>query len=68
MDDVVGGIPSHFRGALWKVASGAQTYLAQQEFKQYYHTLAYDTEDYPNPCFYQIEIDIKRTFPEDVFF
>jgi hypothetical protein len=21
--------------------------------------------DYPNPCFHQIEMDLKRTFPED---
>lgn len=30
--------------------------------------MVYETPDYPNPCFYQIEMDIKRTFPEDEFF
>lgn len=65
---MINGIPIHLRGRLWKVCSGAQSYIAQEEFKTYYHTLVFEMPDYPNPCFYQIEIDIKRTFPEDKFF
>ncbi|CDW84002.1 tbc1 domain family member 2b [Stylonychia lemnae] len=37
-------------------------------FQQYYSALSNDFPDYPNPCFHQIEIDLKRTFPEDEYF
>ena len=34
----------------------------------YYERLIHNFVEYPNPHFNQIELDIKRTFPEDPFF
>ena len=34
----------------------------------YYQNLRHFFVDYPNPCYSQIELDVKRTFPEDEFF
>ena len=28
----------------------------------------YDFPEYPNPCFPQVEVDLKRTFPDDPFY
>jgi len=38
------------------------------EFRNYYQTLATEFPDYPNPSFHQIEIDLKRTFPDEEYF
>ncbi len=35
------------------------------QYKTYYSTLTSNVPDYPNPCFHQIEMDLKRTFPDD---
>ena len=39
-----------------------------KENKGYYEGLLKNFIDYPNPHFVQIELDLKRTFPEDPFF
>lgn len=40
--------------------------LLDQEFNNnYYYILRDHNIDYPNPCFNQIELDLKRTFPND---
>lgn len=38
------------------------------QYNEYYDTLLKESVDYPNPSFHQIELDLKRTFPEDDFF
>ena len=39
--------------------------MKDPQFSAYYSALTNNVPDYPNPCFHQIELDLKRTFPED---
>jgi hypothetical protein len=50
---------------LWITGSGAKGILKDEQYIAYYSGLSNNMPDYPNPCFHQIEIDLKRTFPED---
>lgn len=47
------------------VCSGAKSKVKDPQFSTYYSALTNNVPDYPNPCFHQIELDLKRTFPED---
>jgi hypothetical protein len=33
--------------------------------KNYYYILRDQNIEYPNPCFNQIELDLKRTYPNE---
>lgn len=52
---------------IWLLASKASnSMLIDQETNgNYYFILRDHNIDYPNPCFNQIELDLKRTFPND---
>eukprot|EP00347_Sterkiella_histriomuscorum_P001837 403370488 len=65
---VIKGVPDGLRGRFWRVASNAQTIIDDIQFKQYYPTLSNEFPDYPNPSLHQIEIDLKRTFPDDEYY
>ena len=54
---------------LWRVCSGAQMIIDDEQYYEYYENLLNEEcIDYPNPSFHQIELDLNRTFPEDDFF
>ena len=48
---------------VWLLASGAANTLNDND--KYYYLLRDQNTDYPNPCFCQIELDLKRTFPNE---
>ena len=58
--------PQEYRRELWLRATGAKALIAQNP--DYYKRLLESFNDYPNPHFNQIELDLKRTFPEDKFY
>lgn len=49
---------------LWLRVSGAASQLHNSQNIGYYSTLLHYDLNYPNPCFNQIELDLKRTFQE----
>jgi hypothetical protein len=49
---------------LWLRASGAAAALNLPENRGYYRKLKNTPLEYPNPSFYQIELDLRRTFTE----
>ena len=55
-------IPDNLRRELWIKGSGGLR--AKENNPNYYHRLLKDYKVYPNPCFYQIGLDLERTFPE----
>lgn len=58
------GLPEKYRRNLWLRASGAMAAMSLPENKNYYHNLKSLPMSYPNPCFNQIELDLRRTFTE----
>jgi hypothetical protein len=58
------GLPDKYRKHLWLRASGASAMMNLKENKNYYRNLKNAPMNYPNPCFNQIELDLKRTFTE----
>lgn len=60
------GIPEELRGDVWLQCSGAQQVLIDPQFKNYYLSILSAFPDYPNPNFNQIELDLARTFPEEM--
>lgn len=50
-------------GKVWMLASGAASLMHIN--KEYYFNIRDSMPFYPNPCFNQIELDLKRTFPND---
>lgn len=60
-------LPNNLRKELWLRGSGAKTLMADNPW--YYQQLTENVPRYPNPCFYQIELDLHRTFSaEDIIF
>ena len=55
-------LPDQLRRTLWLKGSGALQ--AKRNNPNYYQRLLQDFAHYPNPCFYQIGLDLERTFPE----
>ncbi|CDW77765.1 gtpase-activating protein [Stylonychia lemnae] len=68
IDKVIEGIPSYLRGKFWLVSTGAQYMNDDPNYVKYYQSLIDDFPAYPNPAFYQIELDLKRTFPEEAYY
>ncbi len=58
------GIHERFRRHLWLRASGALSVMSLDENRNYYRNLKNTPMAYPNPCFNQIELDLRRTFTE----
>ena len=50
-------------GKVWMLVSGAANLMNMNP--DYYFTLRDRVRTYPNPCFNQIELDLRRTFPND---
>jgi hypothetical protein len=50
---------------LWLLASGAANLINMDYNRNYYYILRDHNMEYPNPCFNQIELDLRRTFPND---
>lgn len=53
-------LPEDLRKELWLRGSGAKTLMYDNH--GYYERLCKNIAQYPNPCFYQIELDLHRTF------
>ena len=47
------------------LSSGAANLMNMSHNEDYYFKLRDMHRHYPNPCFNQIELDLKRTFPND---
>lgn len=60
------GIPIELRSKVWLVCSGAHSKLKDMQNKNYYNNLLNAFPDYPNPNFHQIELDLNRTFPDEI--
>ena len=58
------GLPEKYRRHLWLRASGALAMMNLPENKNYYRNMKNLALSYPNPCFNQIELDLRRTFTE----
>ena len=58
------GFNEKYRRHLWLRASGALAVMSLEENKHYYRNLKNQAMSYPNPCFNQIELDLRRTFTE----
>ena len=58
------GLDERYRRHLWFRASGAAAALNLQDNRGYYRKLKNTQLEYPNPSFYQIELDLRRTFTE----
>lgn len=58
------GLPDKYRKYLWLRASGASAIMSLPENFSYYKHLKRLPMDYPNPCFQQINLDLRRTFFE----
>ncbi|CDW73574.1 tbc1 domain family member 2a-like [Stylonychia lemnae] len=58
------GLSERYRKHLWLRASGASAMINLPENRQYYRNLKKQAMDYPNPCFNQINLDLRRTFFE----
>ena len=56
-------LPSEHRAELWLRATGAKT--AMNDNIGYYSSLR---SDCPNPAIGQVELDLKRTFPETSYY
>lgn len=56
-------LPEDARKELWLRGSGAKTIM--RDNPGYYENLLKDVPHYPNPCFYQIELDLNRTFSSE---
>lgn len=52
-------------GKLWLLSSGAANLISMPHNRNYYFFLRDQNIEYPNPCFNQIELDLRRTFPND---
>ena len=52
-------------GKFWLLASGAANFIGMEHNRGYYYILRDKNMEYPNPCFNQIEVDLRRTFPND---
>ena len=50
---------------MWIQKSGAEQHLQDPSMKKYYQNLISSLNDYPNPNFTQIEIDLIRTFANE---
>jgi hypothetical protein len=57
------GMEDALMGKVWMLASGAANLMNIN--KNYYFRLRDSVSIYPNPCFNQIELDLRRTFPYD---
>lgn len=55
----------HQIGKVWLLASGAANLLDMEHNRDYYQKLRDSILEYPNPCFNQIELDLKRTYPSE---
>ena len=53
------------QGKLWLLASGAVNLINMEHNRNYYIFLRDHNMEYPNPGFNQIELDLRRTFPND---
>jgi TBC1 domain family member 8/9 len=53
------------QGKMWLLASGAANLINLEHNRNYYYILRDQNMEYPNPCFNQIELDLRRTFPND---
>lgn len=58
------GLDEKYRRHLWFRASGAAAAYNLPENRGYYRRLKNTPLEYPNPSFYQIELDLRRTFTE----
>ena len=58
------GLDEKYRRHLWFRASGAAAALSLPQNRGYYRKLKNTPLEYPNPSFYQIELDLRRTFTE----
>jgi len=56
---------NHQIGKVWLLGSGAANLLDMEHNRDYYFKLRDSIMQYPNPCFNQIELDLKRTYPLD---
>jgi len=52
-------------GKIWMLSSGAANLMNLQHNQNYYFLLRDQVAEYPNTCFNQIELDLRRTFPND---
>jgi len=50
---------------LWLLSSGAANLLSHKSNENYYFYLRDHNMLYPNPCFNQIDLDLRRTFPNE---
>lgn len=57
------GMEEELMGKVWMLASGAANLMNVHQ--NYYFRLRDSVSIYPNPCFNQIELDLRRTFPYD---
>jgi len=64
---VIKGLPEGVRGRFWLVCSGALGYRKNYQ-DDYYRRLCETVTEYPNPNFTQINLDLQRTFPTDLFY
>jgi len=53
-------LPDCLRREVWLRGSGAKTLM--NDNPGYYERLLKDVPHYPNPCFFQVELDLLRTF------
>jgi len=54
------------RVQLWKMRTGAYKCLYEHSlYSGYYEGLLKSFSGYPNPHFYQIELDLRRTFADE---
>eukprot|EP00347_Sterkiella_histriomuscorum_P023907 403332973 len=54
-----------FLEKLWLLSTGADQIMKDRANFGYYQNLVEESTLYPNPAFYQIELDLDRTFPDD---
>lgn len=58
-------LDSSQQAQLWLLSSGAANLINMDDNRNYYYILRDHNMEYPNPCFNQIELDLRRTFPND---
>lgn len=65
---VIKGLPASLRGQFWLATSGASRFMQKEYDPGYYQRLCKEVEEYPNPNFNQVLLDLQRTYPTDPFF